>query len=323
MRDPRFFSFPEVTARLLAGLVAAGLTACGGAPSKPASSPSSPTAPTKSVEPPAAKRGGAYYLDDGPGADPPPNLDSLPDAVPRFEPLRPASNRPYEVFGKTYTPLTTIKPYRETGVASWYGRRYHGKATSSGEIYDMYAMTAAHPTLPIPSYARVTNLKSRRTVVVRVNDRGPFLHNRVIDLSYAAAHRIGTLAGGSGLVEVELVVPVRDTPVNYVVPAYSRADTPPPVTGETAAPQPAMLQEVGGARGIFLQLGAFTAKDNAQGFVARLKGQAGDASGALEVFLLNGLYRVQSGPYASDDEARDAAARLASRLGIKAIVTAR
>jgi rare lipoprotein A len=323
MRDPRFFSFPEVAARLLAGLVAVGLTACGGAPSKPASGPSSPTAPTKPVEPPAAKRGGAYYLDDGPGANPPPNLDSLPDAVPRIEPLRRASNRPYEVFGKTYTPLTTIKPYRETGVASWYGRRYHGKATSSGEIYDMYAMTAAHPTLPIPSYARVTNLKSRSTVVVRVNDRGPFLHNRVIDLSYAAAHRIGTLSGGSGLVEVELVVPDRDTPVNYAVPAYSRADTPQPVAGGTAAPQPAVLQEVGGARGIFLQLGAFTAKDNAQGFVARLKGEAGDASGALEVLLLNGLYRVQSGPYASDDEARDAAARLASRLGIKAIVTAR
>jgi len=323
MRDPRFFSFPEVAARLLAGLVAVGLTACGGAPSRPASGPSSPTAPTKSVEPPAAKRGGAYYLDDGPGANPPPNLDSLPDAVPRVEPLRRASNRPYEVFGKTYTPLTTIKPYRETGVASWYGRRYHGKATSSGEIYDMYAMTAAHPTLPIPSYARVTNLKSRSTVVVRVNDRGPFLHDRVIDLSYAAAHRIGTLAGGSGLVEVELVVPVRDTPVNYAVPAYSRADAPQPVAVGTAAPQPVVLQEVGAARGIFLQLGAFTAKDNAQGFVARLKGEAGDALGALEVLLLNGLYRVQSGPYASDDEARDAAARLASRLGIKAIVTAR
>ena len=311
--------FPDFAAPLLAGLVTLALTACGGAPSKPVSGPA---ATAKSSEPPTAKRGGAYYLDDGPGDNPPPDLDRLPDAVPKVEPLRPAANRPYEIFGKTYTPLTTLQPYRQTGVASWYGRRYHGKATSSGEIYDMYAMTAAHPTLPIPSYARVRNLRTGRTVVVRVNDRGPFLHDRVIDLSYAAAHRIGTLTGGSGRVEVELVVPGQDAPENgYPVPTVARTEPPRPVAA--MAPQPVVFKEVDGARGIFLQLGAFSGKDNAEGFLARVKGQAGDASGALEILLLNGLYRVQSGPYGNDGEARDAAARLASRLGIKAIVTAR
>jgi rare lipoprotein A len=300
------------------GLAALALAACGGAPPKPG--PAAPATPAKSAEPPTPKRGGAYYLDDGPGDNPPPNLDRLPDAVPRVEPLRPAANRPYEIFGRTYTPLTTLRPYRQTGVASWYGRRYHGKATSSGEIYDMYAMTAAHPTLPIPSYARVTNLKTRRAVVVRVNDRGPFLHDRVIDLSYAAAHRIGTLAGGSGLVEVELVIPGQDAPARHSASLKART-APAPLAAEQA--QPAVLKEVNGARGIFLQLGAFSAKDNAEGFLARVKGQAGDTPGALDVFLLDGLYRVQSGPYATDAEARDAASRLASRLGIKAVVTAR
>jgi rare lipoprotein A len=305
----------------VAGLVTAVLAACGGAPPKSAPTPA---VPGKSVEPPAPKRGGAYYLDDGPGDNPPPNLDSLPDAVPRVEPLRPASNRPYEVFGKTYTPLTALQPYREKGVASWYGRRYHGKATSSGEIYDMYGMTAAHPTLPIPSYARVTNVKTRRTVVVRVNDRGPFLHDRVIDLSYAAAYRVGTLAGGSGLVEVELVIPGADAPsTSYRAPAVARGESQPPAAGGTTSPQPIVLQEVSSAKGFFLQLGAFSGRDNAEGFLARVKGQAGDFPGRLEVFSGDGLYRVQSGPYASDAEARDAAARLAARLGIKAIVTAR
>jgi rare lipoprotein A len=280
-----------------------------------------PAATPAKSEPPVARRGGAYYLDDGPGDNPPPHLDRLPDAVPRVEPLRPAANRPYEVFGKAYTPLTSLQPYRQRGVASWYGRRYHGKATSSGEIYDMYAMTAAHPTLPIPSYARVTNVKTGRTAIVRVNDRGPFLHDRVIDLSYAAAHRLGTLAGGSGLVEVELVIP-REAPPVSSASVVSAADLPRPVATERAT-QPAVLKEVNGPRGVFLQLGAFSAKDNAEGFLARVKGQTGDAPGALDVFLLNGLYRVQSGPYANEVEARDAAARLASRLGIKAVVTAR
>ena len=109
-------------------------------------------------------------------------------------------------------PATSLRPYHERGVASWYGRKFHGQKTSSGETYDMYAMTAAHPTLPLPSYARVTNVATGKSVVVRVNDRGPFLHDRVIDLSYAAAHRIGIAQKGSGEVEVEAILP-GDAPI--------------------------------------------------------------------------------------------------------------
>ena len=132
--------------------------------------------------PDSGKRGGGYYLDDGPGDNPPANLDHIPDAVPRLEPLVRGTARPYTAMGRSYTPMTQLAPYRARGVGTWYGRRYHGKRTASGEIYDMYAMTGAHPVLPIPSYARITNLDNGRSVVVRINDRGPFLESRVIDL---------------------------------------------------------------------------------------------------------------------------------------------
>ena len=115
--------------------------------------------------------------------------------------------RPYVALGKWYTPKTSLESYRERGIASWYGRRYHGQKTASGELYDMYGMTAAHPTLPIPSYVRVTNISNRKSVVVRVNDRGPFLSDRLIDLSYTAAYKLDVLGGGSAWVEVETILP--------------------------------------------------------------------------------------------------------------------
>ena len=154
----------------------------------------------------SSKKGG-YYKDDGPGANPPPNLASIADAKPRTEPLHRFANRPYEVFGKKYVPLASVQPFHQRGMASWYGKRFHGQKTASGESYDMYAMSAAHPTLPIPSYARITSLHTGRQVVVRINDRGPFHANRVIDLSYAAAYRLGLIGTGSGEVEIEAIVP--------------------------------------------------------------------------------------------------------------------
>jgi len=150
---------------------------------------------------------GGYYKDDGPPDRPPSNLDRVADAVPRVEPLHKFANRPYEALGKRYVPMTSVQPFRQRGLASWYGKRYHGNRTSSGETYDMYAMTAAHPTLPIPSYARVTNVANGRSVVVRINDRGPFKSERVIDLSYVAAYKLGFIQAGQARVEVEAIVP--------------------------------------------------------------------------------------------------------------------
>jgi rare lipoprotein A len=146
---------------------------------------------------------GAYYQGDGPPDRIPADLAEAADAVPRVEPLHPRANRPYTALGRSYTPLTADVPFRQKGAASWYGRQFHGNRTASGEIYDMFAMTAAHPTLPIPSYVRVTNLRNGRSVIVRVNDRGPFKDSRIIDLSYGAATRLGIAAAGTGEVEIE------------------------------------------------------------------------------------------------------------------------
>jgi len=228
--------------------------------------------------PKAPPRPGGYYLDDGPGTNPPANIDAISDAVPRAEPINRGTARPYVVMGKSYTPMTALAPYKARGIATWYGRRYHGKPTSSGEPYDMYAMTAAHTTLPIPSYARVTNLKNGKSVVVRVNDRGPFVDGRIIDLSYTAAHRIGVLAGGNAMVEVQTILPdgagrtIAAAPPQPVAPAAKPESVPlaaalepePPVTQLAAAdaPPPVAARPPAApvsadAGGVYLQLGAF------------------------------------------------------------------
>lgn len=167
---------------------------------------------------------------DGPLANTPSNLAAVPDAVPRVEPLRIGGpNKPYEVLGRRYEPMTRDLPLMESGGASWYGRKFHGKPTASGEVYDMFAMTAAHKTMPIPSYARVRNPANGREVVVRINDRGPFVDGRVIDLSYTAALKLGVLNG---------VAPVE---VQRITQAQIRAgqldaasNRPPPETEDSA-----------------------------------------------------------------------------------------
>lgn len=173
------------------------LAACGTAPHRKAETPAATAAPGS----------GGYLGGDGPGTDIPANLDSVPDATPKNEPLHRYANRPYIALGKTYTPITVVGNFKEHGIASWYGKKFNGERTSSGEIYDMYAMTAAHPTLPLPSYARVTNLANQKSVIVRVNDRGPFMNDRIIDLSYTAAHKLGIIGDGSAEVEVESLNP--------------------------------------------------------------------------------------------------------------------
>ena len=295
-------TFPRV-ASLFASVVL--LAACSSAPKKePSTSPSAPSSSTK------------YYKDDGPGESPPANLDAIPDAVPRLEPLNRFANRPYTVLGKDYVPATSLRPYKERGVASWYGRKFHGQKTSNGETYDMYAMTAAHPTLPLPSYARVTNVATGRSVVVRVNDRGPFLHDRIIDLSYAAANRIGTAAKGSGEVIVEAIIPGEGTTV-AAPPLPPVVATAPLRTVET--PQAAAVStETSG--GFAVQLGAFQNNFNAQNFLAHVQAQLATAQVEPKVREAGGLYRVYVGPYPDRDEAKRVADRLTSAFGFATAV---
>ena len=262
---------------------------------------------------PPSKPGG-YYKDDGPGENPPNNLASIPDAVPRVEALHRFANRPYSVFGVDYVPATTLRPYNERGLASWYGRKFHNQKTSTGETYDMYAMTAAHPTLPLPSYARVTSLASGKSVVVRVNDRGPFHPGRVIDLSYAAAERIGIAQKGSGEVDVESILP-SDSPV-----LIAAAPLPPVAVAESAAASPLPVAAQPG--GFVVQLGAFANNANAQSFIANMANQTAGLGVEARVRQADGWFRVFVGPYATRDDAMRSADRLRAALGLDGMVRA-
>jgi rare lipoprotein A len=161
---------------------------------------------TPKVQP--TKAGGRYYLNDGP-----PNgvtqaqIDAVKEPVPKAERLVSGTLKPYVAMGNSFRPMNKLMPYHARGVASWYGTRYHGLPTASGELYDVMKLTAAHPLLPIPSYVRVTNVENGRTIIVRVNDRGPFLSDRIIDLSYVAAAKLGYAAKGRALVEIDVILP--------------------------------------------------------------------------------------------------------------------
>lgn len=186
----------------------------------------------------SGKRSGGYYQNDGPGSSIPADIEAIPDAVPRIEPYAPANFRPYNVFGRQYVPIRGNTPFREEGTASWYGRQFHGNKTANGETYDMYGMSAAHPTLPIPSYARVTRPSTGRTIIVRINDRGPFHPGRVIDLSYVAAAKLGLIGPGSGAVIVEAITHTdiaQGTWKNGTAPLMAQRDVPPPSAAQRIA----------------------------------------------------------------------------------------
>lgn len=298
------------------------ITACGGSPA---------VKKTPAKQTPSTENKGAFYLDDGPGDNPPPNLDSIPDAELKSETPLVYPNKPYSALGKKYTPMTQYAPYTQQGVASWYGKRYHGKKTSSGEVYDMYAMSGAHTTLPIPSYVKVTNLSNKRTVIVRINDRGPFKHDRLIDLSYAAAHRLGLVAQGSGMVEVEWI----DTSPEALRKLKSSPATSAPAPAETTAlventpikaPLPASAtsttkNDAEITRTYFVQVGAFRNEVNGDLLQKKVLGLDLAGNAAVTKVYNDGIYRVKLGPYPSKKEADIAANKVRQKLNTSAIVT--
>ena len=263
-------------ARLLVAIACAVLLgACSSAPRRKA--PAQPTA----VPPPAAPSVPAG----------PPDIASIPDAVPRFELKSRHGNPPfYDVQGKRYFVLASADGYVERGVASWYGPTFHGVSTSMGEPYNMYAMTAAHKTLPLPAYARVTNLKNGRSVVVRINDRGPFVANRIIDLSYTAAAKLDMLREGTTLVEVRTLTPAAPDSLTRT------AELPPP--------------------DLYIQAGAFADEGNAERLLARLHAAGLPGAAVLPPLATQSrLYRVRVGPITSVAQFDELSARL-NALGI-------
>lgn len=324
---------------------------------------------------PVPRSAGSWPDKDGPDAVIPPDLHKVPDAQPRLESIRKGGpNKPYEVLGQRYEPMTEDRPLTERGLASWYGRKFHGRATSSGEVYNMYAMTAAHPTMPIPSYARVRNPKNGREVIVRINDRGPFHSDRIIDLSYTAALKLDLLRGvapvelerltyedirtgawmrgGTALAAAEpapLFMPsgaagAPETPSTTVLrtppppaPAPSPAPAPAPSFAAGAQPDPAALLAGGGnasgeqpprteakiAPGFWLQLGAYARLDGAESMRRQVLERLDSLAPLLAVIRDKGLHRLQAGPYASREDARQAAERLRLELALTPLVVER
>ena len=308
--------------RHLAALILLGLL--GGCTSLPPAHPApAPAAPAPQALPTPA---------------PPLDLDNIPDAVPRAEPRSVHGNPPYyDVFGQRYTVLATSEGFVERGVASWYGPTFHGKSTSSGEPYDMYAMTAAHRTLPLPCYARVTNLSNGRSVIVRINDRGPFASNRIIDLSYTAAAKLDMIRPGTAFVELRTIsslgsplpaVPEIDAPaaaassaaqpsssaMPEVAPAESAAPTgAPALPAEAPAPNAAAQSMPTGNRSValYVQVGAYSDPLNASKVVERVR-----AAGIAHVYQSSALsagkpvQRVRVGPISSVEDFDVLVARL-------------
>jgi rare lipoprotein A len=324
---PRASACPARWREALAILLLALLVGCGSTPR-----PGAPAGESASTAPL-----------DGPPANPPPDLISRPDPEPKVEPIRSGGpNKPYEVLGQRYTPLAADAPVIETGLASWYGRKFHGRPTASGEIYDMYASSAAHRTMPIPSYALVRNPANGREVVVRVNDRGPFHSERVIDLSYAAALKLGVLRGVAP-VEVRRLTnedirsgrwrgesawaqaEARPLPA----PAEAAAAPPAPavplinVAATPADPTPAVSAPAAATPGYWVQLGAFRQRQGAHELRESLARELAWLEPWLAIFDDRTMYRLQAGPYATRGEAQGTAERIRSAASVQPTVVQR
>ena len=276
---------------------------------------SGPSLKNESISVPP-KKGGGYYLDDGPGDRPPENMDAIPDAIPKVEPFNVRANQPYIALDNKYTPMTSFYPYKEKGIASWYGKRYHGKKTSVGEIYDMYTMTGAHTTLPIPCYVRVTNTENGKSVIVRINDRGPFKKDRVIDLSFAAAYKLRLSDKGSGPVEVELIDPRQFSALKKTSDAITEKIK----EKEVVSVQTKSVDILEPSDAIFIQAGAFKNEKNADLLLKQLTDMKLENSPPSKKQFSEDLFHVVIGPFNSKDEATRISDLIKSKIKISIFI---
>ena len=276
---------------------------------------SGPSLKNESVSVPP-KKGGGYYLDDGPGDRPPENMDAIPDAIPKVEPFNVRANQPYIALDNKYTPMTSFYPYKEKGIASWYGKRYHGKKTSVGEFYDMYSMTGAHTTLPIPCYVRVTNTENGKSVIVRINDRGPFKKDRVIDLSFAAAYKLRLSDKGSGPVEVELIDPRQFSALKKTSDAVTEKIK----EKEVVSLQTKSVDILEPSDAIFIQAGAFKNEKNADLLLKQLTDMKLENSPPSKKQFSEDLFHVVIGPFNSKDEATRISDLIKSKIKISIFI---
>lgn len=253
--------------------------------------------------------------------------------VPKVEPINPSNTKPYTVLGESYAPMKEISTFIQKGYASWYGRKFHGRKTANGEIYNMYKLSAAHKTLPIPSYVQVTNEHNQKSIIVRVNDRGPFIKGRIIDLSYAAAKKLDMLGHGTIPVSIQLVDPKNpDASLASNVKPNLNSETelsaeskstvidvqPNYQTTSTNITMP--VTSIVGVRGSFVQLGAFKAEQNADGLCQRIS-QSTIAQNSKVNKVYNGyIYQVLLGPYAEYEAAKQVSTQVRDQLQLSSMV---
>ena len=280
---------------------------------------------------------------DGAPTSPPADLAQTPDPQPQVEPIRSGGpNKPYVVLGRAYEPLSGDVAWKERGVASWYGTKFHGRKTASGELFSMYGLTAAHRTLPIPSYARVRNVSNGKEIIVRVNDRGPFHSSRVMDLSYAAAVKLGISSAGSATVEIERLTfddirtgawrkpadldvppaePVADPIADIAAKASSLPDVPP-------LPEPAVSDErerayTPSAQGFWVQLAALSRREGVDRLQQRVASEAASMAPLMAVFKESAVFKLQVGPYATREAASEAARQVRDAMRLTPLVIER
>lgn len=299
---------------------------------------------------------------DGPPPTTPADLAKVPDPEPRIEPIKPGGpNKPYTVLGRSYEPLAADVPWKQRGLASWYGQKFQGRRTASGELFSLYGLTAAHRTLPIPSYVRVRHVASGREVIVRVNDRGPFHSARVLDLSYAAALKLGIVAMGSAEVELERLTfddirtgawrrtnpgtgmpdPANDPVVAVAASSAPAAPTPDPsdpapmpvsaspraeamaVSTAPVAEAPASRAYTPAAQGFWVQLAALGRRDGVEKLQQRVNAELSSLTPLLAVFKESALFRLQVGPYESREQAQGVARAVREVLALNPLVIER
>lgn len=273
---------------------------------------------------------------DGAPLDPPADLASIPDPEPQVEPIRRGGpNKPYVVLGQSYEPVAADVPWKERGVASWYGTKFHGRKTASGELFSMYGLTAAHRTLPIPSYARVRHVGNSKEIIVRVNDRGPFHSSRVLDLSFAAAVKLGISSAGSALVEIErltfddirsgswrkpseMITPEGDPIADIAAKAVDE-----PVEPEVMQSGDRARAFTPAAQGYWVQLAAFSRRDSVDRLQQRVAVDAAAMAPMMAVFKEGAVYKLQVGPYATRQQADEAARGVRESMQVVPLVIER
>lgn len=238
-----------------------------------------------------------------------PNTPLETSVTPKLEPLVKGTIKPYIVNGETVTPMASIAPFTQTGIASWYGKKFHGLKTASGEPYNMFKLSGAHQKLPIPSYVRVTNLDNQKMVIVRINDRGPFAHNRIIDLSYAAAKQLDLLKTGSGRVEISLIDPKKPETANPPISPIN--------TASTSMQSRPMVPDLASS-GVYLQVGAFSEEQNADRLCQRIERQQPDRQPLVNKVYNGKVFQVVLGPYPDQALASQAANDLREQLQLPA-----